>query len=69
MKARDAKSLKLAIVHHGRQCEEYLQLAHFAATEPSLSGGMADALRKMAAISSADAFACARRLHPRSFAA
>ncbi|MBN8921616.1 MAG: hypothetical protein BGP10_15880 [Rhodanobacter sp. 68-29] len=56
-------NLKRCIVRAATECEECLRLADFAEREPSLSGGMADSLRKMAAYHSDNAFLWARRLH------
>lgn len=51
-----------AVVYHAEQCEEALDLADFAEGERSLSDGMAESLRKLAALHSNDAFRWAARI-------
>lgn len=53
---------RAAIVYQARECEQCLRLALFAETEPSLSQGLADGLRKMAAYHSDHAFRWSRHL-------
>lgn len=62
MSAVDVKFLKRAIVRHAEQCETSLRLALFAESEPTLGARMATSLRKLAALHSHNAFACAHRL-------
>ncbi len=46
----------------GRECMECLRLAAFADSEPTLSAGIADGMRKLAAYHSENAFEASAKL-------
>jgi hypothetical protein len=54
--AERSERAKAGIVHEAKNCEDALRMAAFAADEPSLSIGIAEGLRKMAAFHSENAF-------------
>lgn len=50
------------IEHAGHECMECMRLAAFADSEPTLSRGLADGMRKLAAYHSENAFKASAKL-------
>lgn len=48
------------VIHQAKACEDALRLAAFAESEPTLSTGLANSLRKLATYHSENAFCWAR---------